>query len=139
VRAFFTSLIAFFLALLAGGLVAQQMAVLTRAGEEYILVFIAVVLMAIVFAIVFLFAQFGGRPAVDATGKWSLIVMAVLLLVLIGGDYWAVGGNAARLAADLPIIGGFALPALVIILVNWLFVRWRLRASAAFGRGGQTK
>lgn len=137
-RVFFTTLLAFFLALLAGGLVAQQMAVMTDAGEEYILVFVAVPLLAVVLAIVFLPAQFGNyRPLVDATAKWSLVVMVVLFAALIGWEYWAVGGDRAKLVADLPIIGGLALPALAIILVNWLFVRWRVRPPAASNRGGQ--
>ena len=126
-RALLLTLVAFFLSLLAGGMVAQQLAVLTGAGEEYILVFIAVVLLAIVFALVFLVAVLAGGPAGVATaGKWSLAVFAVLLVALLGFEFWAVGGDLAKLRADLPIIGGLVLPGIVIIGVDWLFLRWRL-------------
>lgn len=126
-RALLTTLMAFFLSLLAGGVVAQQLAVLTGAGEEYILVFIAVVLLSIVFAAAFLMAQLiGGRTAVGSTAVWSLAVLAVLVVGLIGFEFWAVGGDMAKLRADLPIIAGLALPGFVVVVVDWLFVRWRL-------------
>lgn len=126
-RALLLTLVAFFLSLLAGGMVAQQLAVLTGAGEEYVLVFIAVVLLAIVFAAVFLVAVLaGGSSGVATAGKWSLAGFAVMLVALLGFEFWAVGGDVAKLRADLPIIGGLVLPSIVIIGVDWLFLRWRL-------------
>ena len=47
-RKFFTSLLAFIISGFAGGLVAQELAVITNAQEEYILVFMASVLVTIV-------------------------------------------------------------------------------------------
>jgi uncharacterized membrane protein YhaH (DUF805 family) len=128
VRVFFTSLMTLFLSFVVGGIVAQQLAVATGATEEYILVFMAVVLLGLVFALVFFIAQFAtnARRAVDATAKWSLAVFVGLVIVLLGFEYWAVGGDMARLKGDLPIIAGLALPGLAIILVDWLFVRWRV-------------
>lgn len=132
---------AFFLSLLAGGLVAQQMAVATKAGEEYILVFMAIAPVAIVFAVVFFIAQFraNARGAVNAAARWSLVILAMLTLALFGFEYWATAGDFAKIAADLPIIGGLLLPAVAIILIDWLFVRWRVgRLPATFGRGERT-
>lgn len=126
-RALFSTLVAFFLSLLAGGMVAQQLALMTGAGEEYILVFIMVVLLAIVFAAVFLLGLLTAGPAgIAIAGKWSLVVFAVLFAALLGFEFWAVGGDMAKLTADLPIIGGLVLPGIVIIAVDWLFLRWRL-------------
>jgi high-affinity K+ transport system ATPase subunit B len=119
-----------FLSFLAGGIIAQQLAVATGAREEYILVFIAVILLGLVFALVFFIAQFAtdARQAVDAAAKWSLAIFALLAVALLGFEYWAVGGDMAMLKADLPIVAGLILPGLAIILVDWLFVRWRVGA-----------
>ena len=130
-----------FLSLFVGGMVAQQLAVATGATEEYILVFMAVVLLALVFALVFFIAQFAAnaRRAVDTTAKWLLTIFAVLVVALLGFEYWAVGGDMAKLKGDLPIIAGLTLPGLAIILVDCLFVRWRVGAPPAeFGRNGRT-
>lgn len=138
-RAFFTSLVAFFLSLFAGSLVAQQLAVTTGAGEEYILVFMGVVVLSIVIGLVFFIAQFGSeaRRMVDAAARWSLIVFVVLAVVLAAVEYWAVSGDMTKYRADLPIMAGLVLPGLAIILVDWLFVRWRVgrRAVALEGYG----
>ena len=137
-RALLTTLIAFFLSLGAGALVAQQMAVATGAGEEYILVFMAVVVFAAVLAMVFFVAQLRAdkRRAVDVAAAWGLVVFIILLISLVGIEFWMVSWDMAKLAADLPIIGGLFLSGLAILLVDWLFVRWRAeRNRAAFGEG----
>lgn len=127
-RALLNTLVAFFLSLLAGGMVAQQLAVLTNAGEEYILVFVAVVIFALVFAATFLIAQLaGGPPAVGTAARWLLVAFAVLIVALLGFEFWAVAGDVAKLGADLPIIGGLVLPGLAMIVIDWLFIRWRSR------------
>lgn len=120
---------AFFLSLAVGGTVAQQMAVATGAGEEYILVFMAVVVLAAVLAMVFFVAQLrADKPrAVNAAAAWCLAAFLVLLAALIGLECWMVSWDLAKLAADLPIIGGLFLSGLAILLVDWLFVRWRTR------------
>jgi heme/copper-type cytochrome/quinol oxidase subunit 2 len=130
VRAFLTSFMTLFLSFLVGGIIAQQLAVATGAREEYILVFIAVILLGLVFALVFFIAQFArnARQAVDATARWSLAIFFVLVVALLGFEYWAVAGDMAKFKADLPIIAGLTLPGLAIILVDWLFVRWRVGA-----------
>ena len=129
-RAALTALMAFFLSLLAGAVAAHWLAIATDAAEEFILVFMSVPLLAVIFAVVFLLPQFigGTRSSVDRAGKWSLIVLAVLIVALLVFEFWAVGGDMAKLKADLPIIAGLFLPGFAIILVDWLFVRWRVGA-----------
>ncbi|MDX8464323.1 hypothetical protein RFM26_01295 [Mesorhizobium sp. VK23B] len=137
-RKFFTSLFAFILSGLAGGLVVQELAVLTGATEEYILVFAATVMIIIVVTIAFFLVQFRSEPvaAVDRMLRWLLAIFGVLLIALAGWTFSVPAENRAT-ASDLSIVAGLILPGVVAIIVQWLFVRWRLKRSAAgFGRGG---
>jgi len=135
VRKFFTSLFAFFLSGIAGGLVAQWLAVATNADEEYILVFLLSALVTVVVTLVFFVAQFMTDPlsAVGKTGKWLLIIFAVLFLLLIAVILTEAG--PAEVTDDMPIVVGLGMPSLVTVVVQWLFVRWRvMRGQAGFGR-----
>ena len=127
-RTFFTSLFAFILSGLAGGLVAQWLAIATGAEEEYILVFMFSVLVTFMVTFVFFVAQFMTDPvaAVARTGKWLLIMFAVLLALLVALVLYADSG-AAVVKKDIPMVVGFGLPGLVTVVVQWLFVRWRMR------------
>ena len=134
-RKFFTSLFAFFLSGIAGGLVAQWLAVATNADEEYILVFLLSALVTVVVTLVFFVAQFMTDPlsAVGKTGKWLLIIFAVLFLLLIAVILTEAG--PAEVTDDMPIVVGLGMPSLVTVVVQWLFVRWRvMRGQAGFGR-----
>jgi len=138
VRKFFTSLFALILSGLAGGLVAQQLAVMTGATEEYIVVFAATVLVVIAVTIAFFAVQFFAEPvrAVDRTLWWPLAMFGLALLALAGWTFSVPAENRAT-ASDLSIVAGLILPGVATIIVQWLFVRWRLKRSAAgFGRGG---
>ncbi|PSJ64372.1 hypothetical protein [Kumtagia ephedrae] len=138
-RAILTSLMAFFLSLLAGIFVAQWLALATGATEEFILVFASVPVLAVVFALVFLLPQVIGRTraSIDRAGKWSLAALVVAIAALLAFELWAVAGDTAKLEADLPMIAGLVLPGLAIVLVDWLFVRWRVgMRREGFGRNG---
>ena len=126
-RKFVTSLFALILSGLAGGLVAQELAVITNAQEEYILVFVASVLVTFIVTFVFFVAQLMTDPvaAVARTGKWSLIVFAVLIALLVALILYA-DSSAAVVSKDIPMVAGLGLPGLVTIVVQWLFVRWRV-------------
>ena len=126
-RKFVTSLFALILSGLAGGLVAQELAVITNAQEEYILVFMASVLVTFIVTFVFFVAQLMTDPvaAVARTGKWSLIVFAVLIALLVALILYA-DSSAAVVSKDIPMVAGLGLPGLVTIVVQWLFVRWRV-------------
>lgn len=114
-RKFVTSLFALILSGLAGGLVAQELAVITNAQEEYILVFMVSVLVTFIVTFVFFVAQLMTDPvaAVARTGKWSLIVFAALIALLVALILYADSSAAV-------------VPGLVTIVVQWLFVRWRV-------------
>jgi cytochrome c biogenesis protein CcdA len=141
VRIFFTSLMAFFLSAFAGGMVAQVLAVKTGAGEEYILVFMAVVVVTTVATLVFFIAQFFGNT-VKAVNIVAVVLIVLLGLTLAGVAAWTIMQSPAHQASqgDMSIIAGLFLPNLVTVVVHWLFVRWRLRrrpdaATPRFGRG----
>ena len=127
-RTFFTSLVAFILSGLAGGLVVQWLAIATGAEEEYILVFMFAALVTCIVTFIFFVAQFTTDPvaAVAMTGKWLLIVFVVLLALLVALILYA-DSSAAVVKKDIPMVAGLGLPGLVTIILHWLFVRWRVR------------
>lgn len=127
-RKFFTSLFAFIISGFAGGLVAQQLAVITDAQEEYIIVFMFSVLVTFVVTFVFFVAQLMNDPvaAVARTGKWTLIVFVVLLALFVALILYS-DSSAAVVRKDMPMVAGLGLPGLVIIILHWLFVRWRVK------------
>lgn len=137
-RKVLTSLFAFILSGLVGGLVVQQLAVLTGATEEYILVFAATALIIFVVTIIFFLVQFRAEPlrAVDRMLWWLLAMFGLTLLALAGWTFSVPAENRAT-ASDLSIVAGLILPGVVTVIVQWLFVRWRLKRSAeGFGKGG---
>ncbi|UVK52941.1 hypothetical protein DBIPINDM_006385 [Mesorhizobium sp. AR02] len=136
-RTFFTSLFAFILSGLAGGLVAQQLAVATGAEEEYIIVFMFSVLVTFVVTFVFFVAQLMNDPlaAVARTGKWTLIVFVVLLVLFVALILYS-DSSAAVVRKDMPMVAGLGLPGLVTIIVHWLFVRWRVKRGVADIKAG---
>ncbi|MEP6566010.1 MAG: hypothetical protein ABJB10_12810 [Mesorhizobium sp.] len=127
-RTFFTSLFAFFLSGIAGGLVAQWLAVATDAHEEYILVFMVSALVTIVVTVLFFIAQlFSNAPKII---NWLALCTAVLFVLaglgLVGWTFsQPLGGR--NWGGDLPIVAGLVLPSLATLLVQWLFVRWRVK------------
>ncbi|TGQ56076.1 hypothetical protein EN836_04715 [Mesorhizobium sp. M1C.F.Ca.ET.193.01.1.1] len=137
-RKFFTSLFAFILSGLAGALIVQELAVLTGATEEYMLVFAAAVMILIVVTIAFFLVQFRAEPirAVDRVLWWLLAIFGIVLIALADWTFSVPAENRAT-ASDLSIVAGLILPGAVAIIVQWLFVRWRLKRSVTtFGRGG---
>lgn len=136
-RTFFTSFWAFWLSLFAGSFAAQWLAVSTNAGQEYILVFFWTAAISIPVAIAFFVAQLRPDPlgAVGKVAAWLAIIMIIALVGLLGWSYVEAKGDMAKLTRDLPIIAGLSLPGLAILLVQWLFTRWRLRRTPPqFGR-----
>jgi 1,4-dihydroxy-2-naphthoate octaprenyltransferase len=132
VRKFFTSLFALIISGFAGGLVAQQLAVATDAHEEYILVFMVSVLVTLLVTIAFFIAQFfsNAPKAVNLTGLGAVVFFVLIGIGLIGWTF-SQPPDRRQWSGDLPIVAGLVLPSLAIVLVHWLFVRWRLR------RGGE--
>ncbi len=133
-RKFFTSFMAFFLSLLAGGIVAVGLAVNTGAQEEYILVFFACGLVTTVVTILFFIAQFFPDPlkAINwlGIGTFALVVLAGLGLI---GWTFSQPPEGRDWGGNLPIIAGLVLPSLATIVVQWLFVGWRVRRGLEAG------
>jgi hypothetical protein len=137
-RIFATTVLAFFASLLAGGIVAQMLAVASNGSEEWIGVFMLAVLVAMAMTVIFLVAQFRADQsrAAGSVAKWSLIILAVLGAILATATIVADGID--QIGRDLPITAGLTLPALAIIVVQWLIVRWRAPRAVQkprFGRG----
>jgi hypothetical protein len=51
------------------------------------------------------------------------VVLLVLLIALILYS----DSSAAVVKKDIPMVAGLGLPGLVTIILQWLFVRWRVR------------
>ena len=136
-RKFFTSLFAFIISGFVGGLIAQQLAVITDAQEEYIIVFMFSVLVTFVVTFVFFVAQLMNDPvaAVARTGKWTLIVFVVLLALFVVLILYS-DSSTAVVRKDMPMVAGLGLPGLVTIIIHWLFVRWRVKRGVADTKAG---
>ena len=136
-RKFVTSLFALILSGLAGGLVAQWIAVATNADMEFILVFMVSALVTIIATILFFIAQFMSNPqrAIDLT---ALVAGAFFVLGGIGLIDWTFSQppGKSQWPEDLPVIAGLVLPGLATVLVQWLFVGWRVRRGLIKAEAG---
>ena len=133
-RTFFTSLFAFILSGLAGGLVALWLAIATNADSEFILVFMASALVTIVATVAFFIAQFVPNPqrAINLTG---LVGVALFVLAGIGLIAWTFSQppGKAQWSGDLHFGAGLVLPSIATVIVQWLFVGWRVRRGLKAG------
>ncbi|MER8990512.1 DUF3827 domain-containing protein [Mesorhizobium sp. M0074] len=137
-RKFFTSLFAFFLSGLAGGLVTQWLAVATNADVEYILVFMISALVTILATLAFFITQFMPDPQ-RATKLTAIIGLGFFVLIGVALTGWTFSQPPGKRqwSSDLPIVAGLVLPGIATVLVQWLFVRWRLgRSQPDFGGAG---
>ncbi|ESY20473.1 hypothetical protein [Mesorhizobium sp. LNJC394B00] len=127
-RKFVTSLFALILSGLAGGLVALWLAIVTNANSEYILVFMVSALVTIVATVAFFIAQFVPNPqrAINLTG---LVGVSLFVLAGIGLIAWTFSQppGKAQWSGDLPVVAGLILPSIATVIVQWLFVGWRVR------------
>lgn len=116
------SLLAFCLSGIVSSFVAQQLAVWSGAGEEFILVFFALAAAMMTVSICFFVAQFFGRRAIDRIG---LVLM--ILTVAAVSTLWLLARNpqASRevMIQDISVLAGLSLPILVLIAVHWLTIR----------------
>ncbi|SDA99126.1 hypothetical protein [Mesorhizobium qingshengii] len=114
---------------------AQELAVITNAQEEYIFVFMASVLVTIVLISILFPAQFTADPltAVGQTGMWLLIVFVTPLVLLVALTLYTDSSRTA-VNRDIPMVLGLGLPVLLTILVQWVFVRWRVKRDMIGGK-----
>jgi len=137
VRTFFTSFWAFWLSFFSGGLIVQIVAEATHATEEFILAFMSYALLLCIVTVVFFVAQLMSNPqaTVSTVAKWLLVVLAVLAAALVGWSVLADGIHVPQ-PKEAWLLVGLIVPPFVLVLVQWWFVRWRLRRiEPQFGRG----
>ena len=143
-RSFLTSLLALIVSLLFGAVIVQWLAERSDGSEEWLVAYGLAILVAGTVTVVFFIEQlaFGTRKAAYVA---ALILIAIFVLVagtLVWGSI-ALSSGPADAAQDAPLIAGIVLPGLVIILLQWLIVRWRAPRAPEpatvprFGRGGQ--
>lgn len=127
-RTFFTSFWSFWLSFFAGGLIVQLIAEKTNATEEFILAFMSFALLLLIVTGVFFAAQLMSNPlsAVSTVAKFLLVVLAVLGVTLLAFSFWADGAHAPR-SKETWLLIAMIIPPFVLVLVQWWFVRWRLR------------
>ncbi|MEP6566011.1 MAG: hypothetical protein ABJB10_12815 [Mesorhizobium sp.] len=135
-RTFFTSFLAFIISGFVGGVLAQQIAVIDDSEAEFFIYFLTSVLVTFVVAFVFLLAQSANDPqaAVGKAGTWMLVVLIVLVLLFVGLIFYS-DANFDVVKRDIPFVVGLGLPGLVIILMQWLFVRWRVKRGMSSVEG----
>lgn len=141
-RSLVTSIIALIVSLFVGELIAQLLAVESGGTEEWIVVFGMAILVAAFVTVVFFIVQLvsSSRGAFAVTA----LALLVLLAIVIGALVWSIYSTDAGAPPqdDLAITAGLVLPAVAIVLVQWLIVRWRAPhapeqpAAPRFGRGG---
>lgn len=137
-RILVTSLLAFFASLFAGELITQVLALASGGSEEWIGIFVLTILVAMAVTLIFFIAQLRADQsrAAGSVAKWSLILLAVVMVVIAAATVVAYGVDQIR--EDLPMTAGLTLPAMVIVIVQWLIVRWRAPRAVQmprFGRG----
>ena len=79
------------------------------------------------------------QPRWSALLAPALVVVLLVLTAVLGVlSYWMTG-DVQKVRDDIPIILGIMLPAIVIVMVDWLIVRLLARSAAPamprFGRG----
>lgn len=111
--------LAFVMSFLVSGMVAIQLAQMTRARQEFVIVLVALTLFLVVGIVVFAFgAAVSGQNStltVLALGLAGLIVAALAAVLALTHN--SVSSN------DMTTLGTFALCALVGLLIQWLMVR----------------
>lgn len=121
-RILLTTLIALALSGLAGGVVAQVLAVETGAQEEYLAVFTLMVLVCLLAGLLFLLVQFLAEPR-RAANRLAAVLLALLVGVFAVAGFGVLFGQGNLDA--LPLLLGLMLPGVAIVLVQWQVVRWR--------------
>jgi hypothetical protein len=137
VRTIFTTLLMLFAGMFTGGMVAQVLAEETGADQEFILVFMLVMLVLLLSTVVFVATQFFDNPR-RAANRAAFVLLGLIVLwaaFLVGWDIVDSPPGTA-LKSSWPIITGLTLPNAVTVIVHWLIARWRgRRAQPQFGRG----
>lgn len=136
-----TTLLMLIAGFLAGGLVAQGIALEANADQEFIIVFMGLGAVLILSTVVFFIVQFFAdvRRAAAYAVRLLLALLLIIAAALIGIDLVS-DPEHGMFAKSWPLIAGLTVPNAVIVIVQWLIVRWRYPASPkmpVFGRGAR--
>lgn len=117
------ALVALIASLLAGGGVVQILAVASRGSEVFIMAFFAVVLAAVLWFPVALFARRGidGAQRLTRASRRAVAVLVVAALMLLGYEALSVGAGTLR--RNVPLILALIGGPLVAILAQWAILR----------------
>ena len=136
-----TAFLAFMLSTFLAGMAAVVVAEQLQAGEEFILVFVAIAPLGLIVMLPMFIASYRPEPrgAVSRVARWLFTLFVVCLVMLFGYAFY-VAQARIDYVEDLPILASIAIPAVVILAVQWLLFRWRARAAPPppmrFGRSG---
>lgn len=141
-RNLLTAMIAFVLSTFAAGMAAVMVAERIGAQEEFILVFMAIAPLGLIVGLPMLIASFRSEPrlAISRMARWLAAVFVLLFAGLFGYAFFMAQTGGAVMN-DLPILASIAMPAAIILFLQWLVFRLRARpgvppASMTFGRNG---
>jgi hypothetical protein len=128
-RTFGTLVLALFVSGLVAGMLQNVIAVRSGADLEFVLAMLALMLLTFATTIVLGIALAAGW-SIDRSALWLVVVVALLVILLEG---WSA--IAARNMTDLKrdaliVVLYIAVPALLMIAIQWLLVRRVARAAS---------
>ncbi len=138
-----TAVLAFMLSTFLAGMAAVVVAEQLQAGEEFILVFLAIAPLGLIVVLPMFIASFRPEPrgAVSRVARWLVVLFAACFVALFGYAFY-VAQARVDYVEDLPILASIAVPAAIILAVQWILFRWRARPAALppmrFGRSGSS-
>lgn len=124
----FTLVVSFFVSLLVGGMAQNAWAVWAKADQEFIAAIAGFVLLTVIASVVFGIALFAGL-GIDKTARWLCIVVVALAAATVVASQ-ATAGAAGSLKADVVFISYIVAPTLIMIAIQWYFVRRRALRDA---------
>jgi hypothetical protein len=128
-RTFGTLVLALFLSGLVAGMLQNVIAVRSGADLEFVLAMLALMLLTFATTVVLGIALAAGW-SIDRTALWLVAVIALLVILLEGWSVMAARGVKDLKADALIVVLYIAVPALLMIAIQWLLVRRVARAAS---------
>ncbi len=130
-RAVWSFLLALFVSVLVSQVVAQQLAIMFHSQEEFIAVMALLLLFAVVCLVVFSLVLLGGGGTATSLNRtaiglalFALLASAAMTVFGMSQSDWTVPSPY-----DLKLIAEIVLPALVVVAVQWWFVRRHFKSA----------
>lgn len=124
----FTLVVSFFVSILVAGMAQNALAVWAKADQEFIVAIMGFVLLTIAASVAFGIALFA-RLSIGRTAVWLCIVVLTLTAVTIVASQ-VTAGPTGSLKADAMFMSYIVVPTLIMIVVQWFFVRRRALRDA---------